>query len=1113
MNTKTKLTAFLSAAALAVTAVVPAFAEAQPSQIVESTSSDGFTLGKYTETVNEADRAETERLYASRPYQTRQMEYLTRGLVAVPAEDGVLVSWRFLGTDSQDLKYNLYRGGVKLNAAALAVTNFFDEGGKAGDEYTLVEVAADGTETDVKTTVKAWDKAYTEFKVKDYGDDYIIDDGAVGDLDGDGEYEYLFRRTPVNMDTKTRTVYPLIEAYDTDGTYMWTIDIGPNEICEVDINILVYDFNLDGKAEVVLRSFEGTTDGTGAQIGDVNGDNMTDYSKDINNLAIFTDRQYIVSTPEFMSMYDGETGAEIARTDLLPAKEPLSEWSYRYTDTGRLTKRASHYLWGVAYLDGVTPSIINLRGAWDNVRAAAWHVTDNQFVLDWQALTPNKEDMNSIWGANNHNMGVADIDFDGKDEFFSGPMAVDHDGTTMYATKVTQEDGTEQKLLHGDAFDMAKMDPDYNGYLSWACHENSPLLANVDLHDGRTGQVMWGYGKNKDTGRSRAADIDPNYRGFEVWASTGTIPMNISGEPLAESWNEFKFRNPDGTYQKDETGADFKGSLPVNFKVYWDGDLLSEFLDGTTVSKWDYNNKEVEILFNDSECMSLGGTKAVPCLSADLFGDWREEIVWKTADEKGIRIYSTNIETPYKIPTLMHDSEYRGYIATQSNHYNQPPNLSYYLGAETTEVPIPEITVVHNGETLTNPDSNGTHGTYKILPEGAAVTTKAAQVVKLLLGSPYAYADNDIKKVDSNDDNVTPVEIDGRTLVPVRFISENFGLAVGWDDATQKITISGRGHNIEMTVDSATYTVGGEEKTLDVPAQTYNDRTMIPLRAMAEAIGRQVFWDDRGLIIISKDEFKDTDAVDSIITALTTGKKPEPTPAPATPEPTATPDPYAGVETKDYTAADGSKWKLYLDEDFSSYDIGSTGGFEGTKPAPLPTIRLAKIGDTRVVQMGGSDKGNRNAIYNLPGAISGNKVLIEMDWKAGKVTGGNSSGELRFADENGNVFFALSVQDGRAMMYSSGGRISNGGLETEEWKTVDSSFDYDTKYHIMLVADFDAKTVTAKVSDADKEAELKDIPFKTGSNFKSIEVLAVRDQKNFSWSTEVSAIKAGIAAE
>ena len=618
--------------------------------------SDGFTLGHYEAEVNQEQRADTEKLYEQRPKNERQFENLSRGLVAVPGENGTLVSWRFLGTDSNSLTYNLYCSGEKLNDKPINTTNFFHTGAGANAEYTLKEVE-NGEETGVEYTTTAWDKNYIGFKVTER-EGYNIDDGAVADLDGDGEYEILLRRVP-SMDVNTRTSYPVIEAYKTDGTHMWTIDIGPNEINEVDINFLAYDMDGDGKAEVIMRSFEGTTDGKGNTTGDTNGDGITDYSKSESNLAIFKDRQYIVSTPEFLSIYDGETGEETDRTDLKPSKEPLSDWSYRYSDTGRLTKRASHYLFGLAYLDGVTPSVVMVRGAWDNVRAAAWHIEDGKFKEDWVHNTENKDDVNSIWGACNHNLVTVDVDFDGKDEILSGPMAIDHDGSEMYAVKVYDNDGNAQKLAHGDAFDVAKTDPDFNGYMTWACHETSQLMANIEYHDARTGEVQWGYSKNKDTGRSRSADIDPTHKGFEVWGSTATIPANISGENIADTWNGFKFRKIDGTVDSDAT-------IPMNFKVYWDGDLLSELLDGTTVSKYNWEDKSVDVLMTADDCASNSGTKAVPCISADLFGDWREEIVWKTADEKEIRIYSTSIPTSYKLNTLMHDSYYRASVAVQN---------------------------------------------------------------------------------------------------------------------------------------------------------------------------------------------------------------------------------------------------------------------------------------------------------------------------------------------------------------------------------------------------------------------------------------------------------------
>lgn len=1054
---------------------------------------DGFTLGHYEAEISSGARAETEQLYSQRPKNERRFEYLTRGLTAVPGENGTLISWRFLGTDSDSLSYNLYCGGEKLNSEPITTTNFFHTGAPAEAEYTLKEVE-NGTETGTEYKTKAWDKNYISFKVTER-EGYNIDDGTVADLDGDGEYEIILRRTP-SMDVKTRTSYPLIEAYEMNGEHMWTIDIGPNEINEVDINILAYDMNGDGKSEVILRSFEGTTDGAGNTIGDINGDGIIDYSKDENNIASFPDRQYIISTPEFISMYNGETRAEMDRTDLKPAKEPLSDWSYNYTDTNRLTKRASHYLFGLAYLDGVTPSVVVVRGAWDNVRAAAWHIENGKFTEDWVHKTENKENVNSIWGACNHNLVTVDVDFDGKDEILSGPMAIDHDGSEMYAVKAYDNDGAAQKLGHGDAFDVAKMEPDFNGYTVWACHENAPLITNIELHDARTGEITWGYSKNKDTGRSRAADIDPTQSGFEVWGSTGTIPANVSGENLSDSWNKFPLRNTDGTIGSET-------SIPMNFKIYWDGDLLSELLDGTTISKYNWENKAIDVLMNADGCASNAGTKAVPCVSADLFGDWREEVIWKTADEKEIRIYSTSIPTSYKINTLMHDSYYRASVAVQNNHYNQPPNVSYYLGSETTEIPIFEGYVEKNGVRITNPDLNGTHGTYTI---GSGNT--GALSVKLLVDSPNAYVGNKITKIDPENDSVVPLIIDERTLVPVRFIAESLGMDVSYEDKERKVSLTGNGYKVVMTLDNNLYTINDIPFEMDVPAQSIEERTMIPLRAMAEAIGMKVEWDQENrLIYIGAVPFYNKADAGKYAEALKTGKEPEPTP---TPIPTPEPDPLANIPYSQYKDSNNVKWNIYIDEDYEAYAIGDKLEWAGTKkPGELETIGVAQS-DTKVMQFAGNTKGNRNAIYNLPYKMTG-MVRIELDWKVGECTGGQSYGELRFADSSNNVFFALKTQKGAELQYSANGGIANGNLETD-WTNVTSGFNKDTIYNIVIEADFDKKVCNAVISDGSTSAKISNAPFNDAVDFSAIEVLAVRVEKNFKWSTELDNLKIGVKA-
>ncbi|MBQ8301586.1 MAG: hypothetical protein IJX57_06455 [Clostridia bacterium] len=834
-----------------------------------------FDIGlEYREEENAQAKEQTQKAYDDRPGTLKQAEDLGRGVVAVPSGDGILVSWRYLGTDSADTAFEVYRNGEKIKTTTS--TNYLDNGGKSGDTYTVK--ASDGSEGNAT----AWEKEYISIPVQKYEvGNYIIEDATVGDLDGDGEYEIVIRRTPSGyfdqlvVDTvngnriiDNRVAYPLIEAYDMDGTHMWTMDIGKNEVNEIDVNMLVYDFDGDGKSELVMRSYDGMTDGTGKKIGKADANYVLSLQKQ-------KDRQYLSEGNEYLSVFDGVTGAEVARTDLLPARDPLASWASRYTDIPRLTKRAGHFLLSTAYLNGETPSIVMMRGAWDGVKLAAWDYKDGAFTELWQYSSGASSKTDNIYGDGYHSMAVADIDFDGKDEILSGAAAIDDDGKFMYATHATVSD-TDIKLGHGDAFDVAKMDPDYDGYYVWACHETKELPANIDLHDARTGQVIYGFNKPKDTGRSRAADIDPTSKGWEVWGSTGTPLMSFDGKllvegkadelqseldagtimlgtgidsVLADGWNTFKYRRPNGTFVKDEdTGLEIATTLPMNFKLFWDGDLLSELLDGVTVSKYNWEEGLMDILLEASSCGSNGGTKAVPCLTADIFGDWREEIIWRDYSNKELRIYATPYETEYKLPTLMHDITYRQAVAWQNNHYNQPTNTSFYMGAETVTVPAPEIKTVSG---KVNPDlksSGDAHLDLSVLVE------KSDDTVILKIDSPKAIAQGEVKAIDAENDSVVPAIINDRTMVPLRFISENFGAEVEWNGDTREITITLGETVVKMTIDSDKFTVNGEEKTLDTPAQIYNDRTMVPVRAVLESLSKQLYWNGENRLVIIGDD-------------------------------------------------------------------------------------------------------------------------------------------------------------------------------------------------------------------------------------------------------------------
>lgn len=720
---------------------------------------------------SEAKKQTTE-LYRNRPVKLKQAEDLNRGLIAVPAKDGgILVSWRYLGTDGSAYYAEVYRNDKHI-ATVSDTTNYLDKDGKSGDVYSITVCDSDGKTIDTASTA-AWDKEYMSIPVKRYDKgDYIVDDASVGDLDGDGEYEIVLRRTPadyfnqmqVETDEKTKEVtkvidtreaYPLVEAYKMDGTHMWTLDIGKNEVNEIDVNFLVYDLDGDGKSEVVMRSYDGMTDGKGNKIGIADADWTQSLQKQ-------KDRQYLSKGNEYLSVFDGETGEETARTELLPARDPLSSWSSKYKDTSRLTKRASHYLLSAAYLNGETPSIVMLRGAWDAVKLAAWDYKDGKITNLWQYDSGDTQTVENMYNAGYHSMAVADIDFDGRDEILSGAGAIDDNGKFMYAT-YAEVDGEKTKLCHGDAFDVAKMTPGYDGYYIWACHETKELPANIDLHDARTGQVIYGFNKPKDTGRSRAADIDPTSEGWEVWGSTGTPLMSYdgkqlvsgvaeelepsfkdetlvlgSGDTLADGWNTFRYRYADGTYSKNDKGQTISTTLPMNFKVFWDGDMLSELVDGTTISKYNWKDKCVDILYEAKECASNNGTKAVPCLAADIFGDWREEIIWRDEKNTELRIYATPYETEYKIPTLMHDTTYRESIAWQNNHYNQPANTSFYMGAETADVPAPEIKTVSG---KVNPDLQVYGDKHLDLPVQGALTASPSNPFADIAASHWAYDD------------------------------------------------------------------------------------------------------------------------------------------------------------------------------------------------------------------------------------------------------------------------------------------------------------------------------------------------------------------------------------
>jgi rhamnogalacturonan endolyase len=588
----------------------------------------------------------------------RQMENLGRGVVAVDLEDGkVYVGWRLLGTDPNDMAFNVYRGDTRVNGAPIVdSTNFIDEQGDPNAAYT-VRAVIDGAEGRPSSAAKVWRQNYLSVPLQTPSG-YTPNDASVGDLDGDGVYDIVLHQAGRGADNASSGVTspPILEAYKLDGTFLWRIDLGRNirEGAHY-TQFMVYDLDGDGRAEVACKTADGTVDGMGQVIGDPNANHVNSSGK-------------ILTGPEYFTIFDGLTGAALATTGYIPSRGKIDGWGGVGGNGGNDNNgnRVDRMLACVAYLDGVRPSVVMCRGYYGRSVLAAWDWRDgkltSRWVFDSGTSYPPYADASPYSGMGNHNLSVADVDVDGKDEIVYGAMCIDDDGTGLYSTR----------LRHGDAMHVSDLDPTRPGLEVWGIHENEEAVPGYEnnfgaaLFDARTGEVLWGKDPGQDVGRGVAADIDPRYPGAECWGGSGGL-RNIKGEDI-------------GPRPRSQ-----------NFLVWWDGDLLRETLDSNRIAKWDWENGSEVTLFTADGCTSNNGSKSNPALSADLLGDWREEVMWRTRDGRELRIYTTTIPTTCRFYTLMHDPQYRLSVAWQNVAYNQPPHTGFYLGEGMAAPPSPDI--------------------------------------------------------------------------------------------------------------------------------------------------------------------------------------------------------------------------------------------------------------------------------------------------------------------------------------------------------------------------------------------------------------------------------------
>jgi len=703
--------------------------------------------------------------------QPALMENIGRSLVAVRRASDIYIGWRLLGTDSPATTFNLYRstnGGdpVKLNTDPIAATtdyvdstadlafsnayfvrpvvnetelvasNTFTLPGSAAVQQFLsvpLQRPAGGTSQQAPGNTTG-QSAYT----------YNANDASVGDVDGDGQYEIILKWDPSNSRDNASAGLSgpvIIDAYKLDGTRLWRIDLGKNIRSGAHYTqFMVYDLDGDGKAEIACKTADGTVDGVGTVIGD--------GTKDYRSLTIPSDSDIpapatndqrfgkVLAGPEYLTVFNGETGAAMATTNYVPSRYPLDGWGGAGGNGNNDTtgNRVDRFVAAVAYLDGVRPSLVMCRGYYGRSVIAAWDWRNGQLTQRWVFDSVNRANPFSGQGA--HSISVADVDSDGKDEIVYHSMVVDDDGTGLFSTG----------LRHGDATHVSDLDPARPGLEVFGVHETetttnpafqSPASA---LFNARTGEIYWSNNPATDAGRGMCADIDPNFLGAECWGAPGGTRNVNTGLPIYT-------QTPNST----------------NFAVWWDADLSRELEDGTSVTKWNPVTRTTGTLLNASGAASNNGTKSTPSLTADLLGDWREEVIWRASDNNSLRIYTTTIPATNRLYTLMHNRQYRMAIAWQNVGYNQPPHPDYYIGTGMTAPPLPNIITALTAPTLSLPADITVEATSA---SGATVSyaATAADLSGTSIPVSYSIAPGSLFSIGTTPVTVTAVDIYGQTV-------------------------------------------------------------------------------------------------------------------------------------------------------------------------------------------------------------------------------------------------------------------------------------------------------------------------------------------------------------
>lgn len=645
----------------------------------------------------------------------RFTDKLDRGLVAVKTTKGVYCSWRIQADEYYDVKYNLYRDGTKVNAEPLDVSNFTDTSGSESSQYT-VKAVLNGVEQQASKAATVFKSNYKEIKIKHDASlkaTYEPNDACCADVDGDGEVEILMKFNnkeegeqlyPKNGPTINGVAtkeYSMLACLKQDGTVLWWVNCGPNmgDFQNNEQNIVGYDWDMDGKAEVVMRLEEGSTvhmaDGTTYTIGanGKNGSSWTNYREPKGSGSVEWFTHY---GKEFLWYCEGATGKPYQCIEFPLKRLEDGETDLKAAWGDGYGHRSSKYFFGAPYLDGKHPSIFLGRGIYTRHKFIAYDVDPKTHDLKVRWKWTNNQPGSPWYGQGYHNYIVADVDWDGRDEIVWGSMVIDDNGMGLSTTG----------LGHGDAQHIGDFNPYIHGQEMFACNEDNP---SNNYRDATTSKLYYRKTDTNDDGRCLAGNF---YNDFP-----GAVGHSAHDTPISTVTNEHVSTNTNG--------------LSMNFRIYWDGDLLEECFNNTEVTK-----PGVGTIATFLGAYSNNGTKATPCYQGDIFGDWREEVIERTADNN-IRIYTTNEPTKWRNYSLWYDHQYRNGMVWQPCGYNQPPHVSYFLGE------LEGITIAPPPLTTTGREEVGSSISKALDGKHALLATTGDATVSVAEGaSPAIFTDN-----------------------------------------------------------------------------------------------------------------------------------------------------------------------------------------------------------------------------------------------------------------------------------------------------------------------------------------------------------------------------------